>query len=238
MWRGRATRRSARAKSGLFSGFVIFQGFARWKIFLRLAAAAPFPRISDRSRGRRRALPSVGSGREYPGSAARPCTRYCGFEASEPIPFSGADSIFSSRCGAISGRPVCRQATRAAIPASEARSIRPALGTGSRKIEILSAFCEFSTFCNAENFPVATPPSCSSARGTRGRGRTRRRLRSSRVLTLSRLSARAQAHAIVRGSSPRSVRCRRFSRAVSATPELKSGRSKDPSTSLVFQKVF
>ncbi len=38
-------------------------------------------------------------------SAARPCTRCCGFQASEPIPFPGADSIFSSRCGAISGRP-------------------------------------------------------------------------------------------------------------------------------------
>ena len=38
-------------------------------------------------------------------SAARPCTRCCGFEASETIPFPGADLIFSSRCGAISGRP-------------------------------------------------------------------------------------------------------------------------------------
>src|SRR5277367_1157342 len=37
-------------------------------------------------------------------SAARPCTTSCGFETSEPIPFPGADSIFSSRCGAISGR--------------------------------------------------------------------------------------------------------------------------------------
>src|SRR5271168_5588772 len=34
----------------------------------------------------------------------RPCTRSCGFEASETIPIPGADSIFSSRCGAISGR--------------------------------------------------------------------------------------------------------------------------------------
>jgi hypothetical protein len=37
-------------------------------------------------------------------SGARPGTRSCRFEASEPIPFPGADSIFSSRCGAISGR--------------------------------------------------------------------------------------------------------------------------------------
>jgi hypothetical protein len=33
-----------------------------------------------------------------------PCTRSCGFEASETIPFPGADSIFSSPCGTISGR--------------------------------------------------------------------------------------------------------------------------------------
>src|SRR5271169_2532835 len=33
-----------------------------------------------------------------------PCTTFCGFEASETIPIPGADSIFSSRCGAISGR--------------------------------------------------------------------------------------------------------------------------------------
>ena len=38
-------------------------------------------------------------------SAARPCTRSCGFDASETIPFPGADSIFSRGCGAISRRP-------------------------------------------------------------------------------------------------------------------------------------
>jgi hypothetical protein len=44
-------------------------------------------------------------------TAARPCTTSCGFEDSEAIPFPGADSIFSSRCGAISGRfRFCRQA--------------------------------------------------------------------------------------------------------------------------------
>ena len=42
--------------------------------------------------------------------AARPGTRSCGFESSGTIPFPGADSIFSSLCGAISGRtPFCRQ---------------------------------------------------------------------------------------------------------------------------------
>ena len=53
-------------------------------------------------------------------SAARPRTRSCGFEASETIPFPGADSIFSSRCGAISGRPrFAVTPSRAAIPATE-----------------------------------------------------------------------------------------------------------------------
>jgi hypothetical protein len=35
---------------------------------------------------------------------ARPCTRCCGSEATETIPFPGAESIFSSCCGAISGQ--------------------------------------------------------------------------------------------------------------------------------------
>jgi hypothetical protein len=43
-------------------------------------------------------------GRSRAPSAARPRTRSCRFEASEAIPFPGGDSIFSSRCGAISGR--------------------------------------------------------------------------------------------------------------------------------------
>ena len=37
-------------------------------------------------------------------SAARLWTTSCGFEASETLPFPGADSIFSSPCGAISGQ--------------------------------------------------------------------------------------------------------------------------------------
>src|SRR5208337_864030 len=36
-------------------------------------------------------------------SASRPGARYWGSEASGAIPFPGADSMFSSRCGAISG---------------------------------------------------------------------------------------------------------------------------------------
>jgi len=41
-------------------------------------------------------------------SAVRLCTISCRFEASQTLPFRGADSIFSSHCGAISG-PFCRQ---------------------------------------------------------------------------------------------------------------------------------
>jgi hypothetical protein len=51
-------------------------------------ATLSFSRLVGRSRAR----------------SARPRTRCCRFEAFEPIPFPGADSIFSSRCGAISGR--------------------------------------------------------------------------------------------------------------------------------------
>jgi hypothetical protein len=41
------------------------------------------------------------------------------------------------------------------------RGVQPARGTGSRKIEILSAFCEFSRLCRAENFrlDLAADPS-------------------------------------------------------------------------------
>jgi hypothetical protein len=40
-----------------------------------------------------------------------PFTTSCGFAASEPLPFPGANSVFSTCCGAISGRlRFCRQA--------------------------------------------------------------------------------------------------------------------------------
>jgi hypothetical protein len=52
--------------------------------------------------------------------AARPCTISCGFEPSGTIPFPGADSIFSSLCGAISGRlRFAVRSSRAAIPTTE-----------------------------------------------------------------------------------------------------------------------
>jgi hypothetical protein len=46
------------------------------------------------------------------GEHARPCTTSCGFDASEAIPFPGRDSVFSNRCGAISGRLRCRSLSR------------------------------------------------------------------------------------------------------------------------------
>ena len=53
-------------------------------------------------------------------SAARPLTTSCGFAASGTIPFPGANSIFSTSCGAISGQPVFAvRPSRAAIPAAK-----------------------------------------------------------------------------------------------------------------------
>ena len=63
-------------------------------------------------------------------SAAHPCTTSCRFEASEPIPFPGADSIFSSRCGAISRRLRLPSASRGAKPATEMPRFSPRAGFG------------------------------------------------------------------------------------------------------------
>ncbi len=81
------------------------QSVRRLFLQLRNFATLSFLRLACRSRAR---------------SAARPCTTSCGYEASEPIPFPGADSIFSTRCGAISGRLRYTVGhSRAAIPATE-----------------------------------------------------------------------------------------------------------------------
>jgi hypothetical protein len=62
--------------------------------------------------------PRCGSSAEA--AHGRPRTTSCGFEATETIPFPGADSIFSSRCGAISGRlRFVVTPARAAIPATK-----------------------------------------------------------------------------------------------------------------------
>ena len=73
----------------------------RFRAISMLCEAENFPPASARVEFRQR---SCGSPPERT-SAARPCTRCCGFQASEVLPFPGADLIFSSRCGAISGRP-------------------------------------------------------------------------------------------------------------------------------------
>ena len=157
-----------------------------------------------------------------------------------------ADSIFSSRCGAISGRlrfgvslsrrdPVDRIASvqkiddrlgvfsgsRAASAACCAfllsvRGVQPAHGTGSRTIAILSAFCDFSRLCRAENFRL----DLAAERPAFGQVR-KRRLRSCRAPTLFRLAPCARTRAVARGASPRSERCRRGSCAGSATPKVK-----------------
>jgi hypothetical protein len=75
-------------------------------------------------------------------SAARPCTRCCGFQASEPIPFPGADSIFSSRCGAISERG------RLAV---SARDLSSGLGLTQKQEK-------------SESATTADPPPCGAAR--------------------------------------------------------------------------
>ena len=81
--------------------------------------ASSFSRLVNRSRAR---------------SAARPCTTSCGFEASEPIPFPGADSIFSSRCGAISGRlRFAVRPSRGAIPARETPGLARSRGAPARR---------------------------------------------------------------------------------------------------------
>jgi hypothetical protein len=75
-------------------------------------------------------------GRSRARSAARPRTTSCGFESSEPLPFPGPDSIFSSLCGAISGRLRFAVSHSLAIPATETprfkRSTAASAGTAER----------------------------------------------------------------------------------------------------------
>src|SRR5271170_936513 len=78
------------------------------------------------------------------GSAALPCTRYSGFEVSEPIPFPGADSMFSSRCGAISRR--LRFAVSLSRVAMTERDGRRLSGASRRCKLFLQAFPNLSHF--------------------------------------------------------------------------------------------
>ncbi len=236
MWRGRARQRSARAESRLFFHFVIFQGFARRKIFLAAACAAAVEQRSRPSPPTTFANGWIGP-RERWVSRAR-YTRYCGFEASETLPFPGADLIFSSRCGAISGRlRFAVRPSRAAIPASEARAFGRPVEPARAKSRFLPHFVSFQGFARRKiSLSVAAPISCS-ARPARLR-RERRCLPPSRAPTLFRLATCGRARAVARSSSPRSERCRRFPCAVSATREVNRGRCKDPSTDWFSQKAI
>jgi hypothetical protein len=108
-------RRGRPRRPRFYSGFSTFQCFAGKKISLP-CNNENFPQNS------RAAPPFVSRSAR---SAARPYTRSCGFEASETIPFPGPDSIFSSRCGAISGQlrpPLAMQ------PVSERGAVLPSGG--------------------------------------------------------------------------------------------------------------
>src|SRR5271170_1782409 len=125
---------------------------------------------------------------------------------------------------------------RVASPRQRSQSPGPA-ERARAKSRFFPRFVSFQGFAKGKiSLSVVTPIPCSTRRA-RDRGRTRGRLRSSRVPTLSRLAARGPALAMVRNSSPRSVRCR-LSRVVSATPEVKPGRSKTLAWILVFRKWF
>jgi hypothetical protein len=144
--------------------------------------------------------------------AVHRCTTSCRFEASEPIPFPGADSIFSSRCGAISGRLRLPSASRGARPAIEMPRFSPRAGFGgigrrsgaarrssSAESEIPSAFRGISRACEAENFPSASPrrdsTRSSGAAATDSPFVSRSRIRSRRSAVLRRGAMRAAASA-------------------------------------------
>ena len=136
---------------------MIFQGFARRKISLsvsprlrrRCGSAIATEPADDPRQGLDRAERTLGQPRarvpDVVGSRhPRPYHLRARIQSFQAVaaPFAG-DSVLAVR------------PSRAAIPASEAASVRPARGTGSRKIEIPSAFCGFSRLCKAENFPSA-----------------------------------------------------------------------------------
>jgi hypothetical protein len=205
---------------------VIFQGFARRIIFV--AAAAPPLQSSDRDRARRPPSPTVGSGRENAGTAARRIPDIVGSRLPRPYhsrariqsfqavaaPFPG-DSVLPS--GPLAPRP--RRAKRRAF----GRPVEPARA----KSRFLPHFVGFQGFARRKiSHPLATPISCS-ARSARLR-RERRCLRPSRAPTLFRLATCGRARAVARSSSPRSERCPRFPSAVSATREVNQGSMQRP----------
>jgi hypothetical protein len=79
-----------------------------------------------------------------------------------PYHFRARIQSFQAVAAQFPGDSVCRQVYNAGIVSvPNARraflvgAAIPAHGKGSRKIEILSAFCGFSKPCKAENFPFA-----------------------------------------------------------------------------------
>ena len=92
----------------------------------RLAAALP-------RHARRRVVRSLGhaargDGKYSDDGRGASSTRSWGFKGAEPIPFSGANSTFSSRCGAISGR--ARFAVRPSRAAAKTpQCMRPTTGS-------------------------------------------------------------------------------------------------------------
>ena len=111
--RGFGRTASCRRRSRFFPRFSIYQWFASRKISLPLLSERRVRRWPC-GRFRNEALLSVGA-------RGRPRARIpdvVAWRLPRPIPFSGPDSIFSSRCGAISGqvrpsltmRPVSEQA--------------------------------------------------------------------------------------------------------------------------------
>jgi hypothetical protein len=139
---------SPRISKESFGRFVRFQRVTRvLNLFLQLCIfvvlAAPEPETRTISRA--------------------PCTRYCRFEASEPIPFPGPDTIFSSRCGAISRRlrfqipNGCRQQIASPHSVLQAASKRPRPPLQGRPEE-LKKDCSTNSASPNQNAQKSTPP--------------------------------------------------------------------------------
>ena len=67
----------------------------------------------------------------------RPCTISCGYEGFRAIPFPGADSIFSSCCGAISGRLLFAVSLSRRDPGDRAWELRNQPKSPSLSVEVL-----------------------------------------------------------------------------------------------------
>jgi hypothetical protein len=98
-------------------------------------------------------------------SASRRCTRSCRFEGSEPLPFPGADSIFSSRCGAISRRlrfqipNGCRLQIASPILSSKSpRKGRDHPRASGGRPEELKKDCSTNSASPKQNAQKSTPP--------------------------------------------------------------------------------